>query len=88
MRTSILNTATTEQMGCIIFSFFVYTKSEVYYFNWFIIIFFIVFMFFLFSGRKKVQIVLRFNLAKRLFIDIFLQSTNNDMDLYIIEFGG
>ena len=51
-------------------------------------IFFIVFMFFLFSGRKKVQIVLRFNLAKRLFIDIFLQSTNNDMDLYIIEFGG
>ena len=45
MRMSILNTATTEQMGCIIFSFFVYTKSEVYYFNWFIIIFFIVFMF-------------------------------------------
>ena len=44
--------------------------------------------FFLFSGRKKVQIVLRFNLAKKLFIDIFLQSTNNDMDLYIIEFGG
>ena len=27
MRTSILNTATTEQMGYIIFSFFVYTKS-------------------------------------------------------------
>ncbi|WP_349089055.1 hypothetical protein [Anaerobutyricum soehngenii] len=27
MRTSILNTATTEQMGCIIFSFFVYMKS-------------------------------------------------------------
>ena len=26
MRTSILNTATTEQMGYIIFSFFVYTK--------------------------------------------------------------
>ena len=26
MRASILNTATTEQMGCIIFSFFVYTK--------------------------------------------------------------
>ena len=49
---------------------------------------FIIFMFFLFSGRKKVQIVLRFNLAKKLFIDIFLQSTNNDMDLYIIEFGG
>ena len=27
MRTSILNTVTTEQMGYIIFSFFVYTKS-------------------------------------------------------------
>nr|WP_300653356.1 hypothetical protein [uncultured Anaerobutyricum sp.] len=27
MRTSILNTAITEQMGCIIFSFFVYIKS-------------------------------------------------------------
>ena len=27
MRTSIINTATTEQMGWIIFSFFVYTKS-------------------------------------------------------------
>ena len=27
MRMSILNTATTEQMGCIIFPFFVYTKS-------------------------------------------------------------
>ena len=27
MRTSIINTATTEQMGYIIFSFFVYTKS-------------------------------------------------------------
>ena len=27
MRMSILNTATTEQMGCIIFSFFVYMKS-------------------------------------------------------------
>ena len=27
MRTSILNTATTEQMGYIIFSFFVYIKS-------------------------------------------------------------
>ena len=27
MRTSILNIATTEQMGYIIFSFFVYTKS-------------------------------------------------------------
>ena len=27
MRTSILNTATIEQMGYIIFSFFVYTKS-------------------------------------------------------------
>nr|WP_300655338.1 hypothetical protein [uncultured Anaerobutyricum sp.] len=27
MRTSILNTATTEQMGYSIFSFFVYTKS-------------------------------------------------------------
>ncbi len=52
------------------------------------VFFFIIFMLFLFSGRKKVQIVLRFNLAKRLFIDIFLQSTNNDMDLYIIEFGG
>lgn len=52
-------------------------------------VFFLLFLcFFLFSGRKKVQIVLRFNLAKRLFIDIFLQSTNNDMDLYIIEFGG
>lgn len=51
-------------------------------------VFFYCFYVFLFSGRKKVQIVLRFNLAKRLFIDIFLQSTNNDMDLYIIEFGG
>ena len=29
MRTSILNTATTEQMGYIIFSFFVYTKSTI-----------------------------------------------------------
>ena len=27
MRMSILNTATTEQMGYIMFSFFVYTKS-------------------------------------------------------------
>ena len=27
MRTSILNTATTEQMGYIVFSFFVYTES-------------------------------------------------------------
>ena len=35
MRTSILNTATTEQMGYSIFSFFVYTKStnqEFYFF--------------------------------------------------------
>nr|WP_300653941.1 hypothetical protein [uncultured Anaerobutyricum sp.] len=31
MRTSILNTATTEQMGYIIFSFFVYTKSILYF---------------------------------------------------------
>ena len=48
MRMSILNTATTEQMGYGIFSFFVYYqiyKSGVYYFNWFIIILFIVFMF-------------------------------------------
>ena len=29
MRTSILNTATTEQMGYGIFSFFVYTKSTI-----------------------------------------------------------
>ena len=29
MRTSILNTATTEQMGYSIFPFFVYTKSKV-----------------------------------------------------------
>ena len=29
MRTSILNTATTEQMGYIIFSFFVYTKPTI-----------------------------------------------------------
>ncbi|WP_349089064.1 hypothetical protein [Anaerobutyricum soehngenii] len=27
MRTSILNTTTTEQMGYIVFSFFVYTES-------------------------------------------------------------
>ena len=32
MRTSIINTATIEQMGCIIFSFFVYTKSTNSYF--------------------------------------------------------
>ena len=29
MRMSILNTATTEQMECIIFSFFVYSKPTV-----------------------------------------------------------
>ena len=33
MRTSILNTATTEQMGYGIVSFFVYTKSTNYYFS-------------------------------------------------------
>ena len=33
MRTSILNTATTEQMGYGIFSFFVYTKSTNQYLN-------------------------------------------------------
>ena len=33
MRMSILNTATTEQMGYIIFSFFVYTKSTNQYFG-------------------------------------------------------
>nr|WP_300652594.1 hypothetical protein [uncultured Anaerobutyricum sp.] len=33
MRMSILNTATTEQMGCIIFSFFVCTKSTNQYFK-------------------------------------------------------
>ena len=33
MRTSILNTATTEQMGQGIISFFVYTKSTNYYFH-------------------------------------------------------
>nr|WP_300651959.1 hypothetical protein [uncultured Anaerobutyricum sp.] len=33
MRTSILNTATTEQMGYGMVSFFVYTKSINYYLN-------------------------------------------------------
>ena len=51
-------------------------------------VFFLLFLCFFYFLVEKVQIVLRFNLAKRLFIDIFLQSTNNDMDLYIIEFGG
>ena len=73
MRTSILNTATTEQMGYGICSFFVYTKStHEYFFH------FVVDKFSSLGYYKAVMIIITF--SKKIFITMqcYLYAFDNE----------